>query len=87
MQNPFAGKVCAILAQVLVTGEEKLVCNPVTPKVLHVPDWHALAACPFCRQKRPVSHYELKELRLPIDGSAELICRMCERVRGLEPRT
>ena len=24
-----------------------MVCNPVTPKVTHVPDFFALATCPF----------------------------------------
>ena len=62
-----------------------MVCNPVTPKVLHVPDWHSLVTCPFCREKRPVSHYELKQRRRPIDGSAEMICRRCDQVRGLKP--
>ena len=61
-----------------------MVCNPVTPKVLHVPDFHALAACPVCREKRPVSHYELKAMRRPIDGTAELICLACETKRGLD---
>ncbi|NKB52905.1 MAG: hypothetical protein GKR97_11890 [Rhizobiaceae bacterium] len=59
-----------------------MVCNPVTPKVLHVPDWHALATCPLCREKRPVSHHDLKQTGRALDGSAELICLSCETKQG-----
>jgi hypothetical protein len=59
-----------------------MVCNPVTPKVFHIPDWHAAATCPFCREQRAVSHFDLKHANRPIDGSAELTCMSCETKRG-----
>ena len=55
-----------------------MVCNPAPPKVTHVPDFFALATCPFCRKIQVVSHHDLTRLGRPLDGTAEWVCRMCK---------
>ena len=54
-----------------------MVCNIAPPKVLHVPDWHALVTCPRCRAKRPVPYFDLKRTGRALDGSAEWMCNPC----------
>ncbi len=58
-----------------------MVCNPAPPKVTHVPDFFALAMCPFCREQRIVSHHDLKGAGRPIDGTAEWVCTLCKGIR------
>ncbi len=59
-----------------------MVCNPVPPKVTHVPDFFALVTCPFCREQRIVSHHDLQKAGRPIDGTAEWACSLC---KGINP--
>ncbi len=58
-----------------------MVCNPAPPKVVHVPDFHALATCPYCREKSVVSHFDLKNSGRAIDGSAEWVCSLCKGIK------
>lgn len=59
-----------------------MVCNPVTPKFTHIPDFHALATCPHCREKLIVSHHDLKRSGQALDGSAEWVCSLCKGING-----
>lgn len=59
-----------------------MVCNPVTPKVIHVPDYHAIATCPYCSDKQIISHHDLESSGRAIDGSAEWVCSICKGIRG-----
>ncbi|MEX0338875.1 MAG: hypothetical protein AB3N11_07535 [Arenibacterium sp.] len=55
-----------------------MVCNPAPPKVTHVPDFFALAICPFCRAQQIVSHHDLVTAGRAIDGTAEWVCAKCK---------
>ncbi len=57
-----------------------MVCNPVPKKVTHIPDFFALATCPFCRDQQVVSHRDLKSKGRPIDGTAEWVCSLCKGI-------
>ena len=58
-----------------------MVCNPAPPKVTHIPDFFALATCPFCREQSIVSHFDLKKSGRPLDGTAEWVCALCKNIR------
>ena len=59
-----------------------MVCNPAPPKVTHVPDFFALATCPFCRKKQVISHHDLKSSGRATDGTAEWVCPACKHRKG-----
>ncbi len=58
-----------------------MVCNPAPPKAVHVPDFHAIATCPFCREQRIVSYHDLKSSSRAIDGTAEWVCELCKGIK------
>jgi len=64
-----------------------MVCNPATPKVIHVPDFHSLATCPYCRDRLVVSHHELKSSGRALDGTAEWVCPLCKGVQTRKANT
>lgn len=63
-----------------------MVCNPVPQKITHVPDFYALATCPFCREMRIVSHHDLKSTGRAVDGSVEKVYSLCN-VINRQPAT
>jgi hypothetical protein len=64
-----------------------MVCNPVPPILVHVPDFHALAICPTCRERRPVPHFDLETSGRALDGTAEWICAGCKTKKSVKPNS
>ena len=62
-----------------------MVCNPAPPKVQYVPDMHAIVTCPFCREKRVMTFFDLRQAHKPTDGTAEWVCNLCRGMTRYQP--